>query len=69
MTLDAKQSIIAWVSVSVFVGLFALSLAMHLKRFIPQWTVSFGQGLILLSLVVRFGSWLWRHRKEQVING
>jgi protein-S-isoprenylcysteine O-methyltransferase Ste14 len=67
VTQDARESITAWAAVSLFVGLFALSLKLDLARFIPEWVVWVGPGLLLVSIVFRLFSWLWRRHRGQVI--
>ena len=63
MTLDAKQSIMAWVSVSVIALLFVISLKLNLG--LPQWLVEVEQGVLLFGLLFKVGSWLWHRRAER----
>jgi hypothetical protein len=69
VTLDAKQSIIAWVSVTAYVGLFALLMYLDVSSYVPSWFVPLAQGLLISSLVVQLLRWLRKRRKDARPNG
>jgi protein-S-isoprenylcysteine O-methyltransferase Ste14 len=70
VSLDAKQSITAWLSVIAFALIFWLLLRSHVADGLPSWVVQTGQGLVVASLLFRLVAWLWRRRSvTEATNG
>ncbi|WP_448657458.1 hypothetical protein ACPVPU_08295 [Sphingomonas sp. CJ99] len=70
MSQDARDSIYLWLGGIAFVAFFWISLQLHLFDRIPEWVIQFGQGLLILLLLVRFGRWcLGQIEKRSESNG
>jgi hypothetical protein len=65
MTQDARQSLIALGSVTLFVGLFAANLSIFKVVEIPDWILPLCLALMTIDFAWRFGKWIYAKRSAQ----
>ena len=66
MTLDARQSLTAVVSVTLFIGLLLVSRKLLKGIDIPDWVLPVGAILMTIDLGWRFVQWLRARRPQSV---
>lgn len=62
MTQDARQSLIALGSVTLFIGLFVVSLSLLEGVNIPNWILPLG--LVMVTVDFGWRLWLWKRAKR-----